>query len=92
MPTQLQITERNLATLRRCMADLDALLLPGQSDLQQAALCTLAALARSAYTAHHAALEAANKWQQRQLDPTHTATDKQLRQLIAEGVHPGVRI
>ena len=45
-------TQRNLATLRRTMGDLDALILPGDYDLQQAALFTLAQLMRNAYHLH----------------------------------------
>jgi hypothetical protein len=45
-------TQRNLATLRRTMGDLDALILPGDYDLQQAALFTLAQLMRNAYQLH----------------------------------------
>jgi hypothetical protein len=49
---QLERTQRNLATLRRTMGDLDALILPGDFDLQQAALFTLAQLMRNAYQLH----------------------------------------
>lgn len=45
-------TQRNLATLRRTIGDLDALILPGDYDLQQAALFTLAQLMRNAYQLH----------------------------------------
>jgi DNA-binding TFAR19-related protein (PDSD5 family) len=36
MDTELKTRRHNLATLRRCMADIDALNLPGDYDLQQA--------------------------------------------------------
>ena len=49
---QLETTQRNLATLRRTMGDLDALMLPGDYDLQQAALFTLSQLMRNAYQLH----------------------------------------
>jgi hypothetical protein len=49
---QLATTQRNLATLRRTMGDLDALQLTGDFDLQQAALFTLAQLMRNAYQLH----------------------------------------
>jgi hypothetical protein len=48
----IERTQRNLATLRRTMGDLDALQLPGDYDLQQAALFTLAQLMRNAYQLH----------------------------------------
>lgn len=48
----LERTQRNLATLRRTIGDLDALILPGDYDLQQAALFTLAQLMRNAYQLH----------------------------------------
>jgi len=48
----LERTQRNLATLRRTIGDLDALILPGDYDLQQAALFTLAQLMRNAYQVH----------------------------------------
>jgi hypothetical protein len=56
MTTQTEVTEHTLATLRRTMADLDALMLPGDYDLQQAALFTLAQLMRNAYERHMQAL------------------------------------
>jgi hypothetical protein len=53
---QVTTTQRNLATLRRTMGDLDALILPGDYDLQQAALFTLSQLMRNAYQLHMRAL------------------------------------
>ena len=53
---QLATTEHNLATLRRTMGDLDALILPGDYDLQQAALFTLSQLMRNAYEHYRQAL------------------------------------
>jgi hypothetical protein len=53
---QVTTTQRNLATLRRTMGDLDALILPGDYDLQQAALFTLSQLMRNAYQLHMLAL------------------------------------
>jgi len=49
MGTELRTRRHNLATLRRCMADIDALNLPGDYDLQQAVLATLAQLCRNAH-------------------------------------------
>ena len=53
---QVTTTQRILATLRRTMGDLDALILPGDYDLQQAALFTLSQLMRNAYQLHMQAL------------------------------------
>lgn len=41
MDNELQTAQRDLAILRRTVADLDALALPGEYDLQQAALLTV---------------------------------------------------
>lgn len=49
MTVELDTRRHNLATLRRCMADIDALNLPGDFDLQQAVLATLAQLCRNAH-------------------------------------------
>lgn len=49
MTAELDTRRHNLATLRRCMADINALNLPGDFDLQQAVLATLAQLCRNAH-------------------------------------------
>ncbi len=46
MSRELQAAHRDLAVLRRTVADLDALSLPGEYDLQQAALLTVHQLYR----------------------------------------------
>jgi type II secretory pathway component PulJ len=43
----IQRATQNSAVLRRTIADLNALLLPGDGDLQQAVMCTLAQLLRN---------------------------------------------
>lgn len=52
MTAELDTRRTNLATLRRCMADINALNLPGDFDLQQAVLATLAQLCRNAHRLH----------------------------------------
>jgi hypothetical protein len=55
MSLDVRTAEHNAATLRRTIGDLNALLLPGDYDLQQAAMCTLAQLLRNAHEQlHHA--------------------------------------
>jgi hypothetical protein len=61
MDQRLATTEHNLATLRRTMGDLDALILPGDYDLQQAALFTLSQLMRNAYENYKEAMAATGR-------------------------------
>lgn len=60
MDLELQAARRDLAILRRTLKDLDALKLPGEYDLQQAAVLTVSQLCTRAHKRVEA-LEATQK-------------------------------